>query len=798
MAEIQFADIHPPISLEALARIPETMKQEKRWICWGGDKVPISVRGNQSGQHYGIDVKNPQNWGSYNEAVASIGAESYVARNEEYYHIVGIGFIVGDGWACFDFDGGTNHGGKEDVPESVVHDVLNTLGTYAEISLSGCGYHAFCKTTFVIGRDEPESNHPHRDPEGNPVTNSYEVEFFTRRKFIAITGNIVPGSGACVTDYTDGARFLYEKYIFSDWLKDEAKRKAEREKISKSVTVDMDEARRFFLLNYPEILSYSDSSNFKRGGKGHPLGPGEYSWIGAVKSMQDAGIPEDAIMEWCRRGSNFKSEKDVRRVLNEPLKSGKSCLGSIVQDAKNNGWKADPEKLTGDPKANHEARLQREAEEKRMEEEYRTERREELASALAALGIEYRDDLLITYNWDDSVEKVIDEKSGEILYPSTAAGVGPDQLVPGKTVNAAKETGKAKTIPRLETFGADFFNNNDIEPPPPIISRILYPGLGGLGAPPKMGKSYQVLQLAVCVTTGKKFMGFDIVRPGPVLYLDLQGTKARTKKRLKSMGYDRMPEGLEIAYHARRTDGGIIEQLEEQIQEKHFVLIIIDMLQQIKGAQRKTEDAYQADNRILEPIHDLALRHNISILVVFHTRKGNKLILSDDPFEEILGSTGQFGSMDCAWMITGKRVEEKKRFSVICRDNDEGQMDFEAEFKNHTWNVIGTVEECEEKRAKDAYERDPVVYTIRELAADDSGWSGSMSDLMREVAEKTEQYPAPSPEKMRNIVDGMRYRLSCEGIVIQYPSQKGGGKGRKYLIYRKRPEQESYWIPGKR
>ena len=219
---------------------------------------------------------------------------------------------------------------------------------------------------------------------------------------------------------------------------------------------------------------------------------------------------------------------------------------------------------------------------------------------------------------------------------------------------------KGSSVPDLITYDADYFNNNDIPEPEPIISMILYPGLGMLGAPAKMGKTYMCLQLSCSVATGRPFMGFDVLRPGPVLYLDLQGTRARTKKRLHDIGYGKAPKGLMVTYEARATDTGLISQLEKWISScsESPSLIIIDMFEQVKGSQRKTEDSYRADNRILEPLHDLALRHNICVLVVMHTRKGNKILPDDDPFNEIIGSVAQFGTADCAWMIIGKRNAE--------------------------------------------------------------------------------------------------------------------------------------------
>lgn len=414
MAET-FNDVYQPITAGELSRIPEEMKQEPRWICWGSNKVPVSVAAGKNGNHFGIDITKSDNWGTFEQATAAIGSPAYVKYADEYFHIAGIGFVTGDGWFCADLDGGAGHN-KEDVPESAIMDAVNAMQTYAEKSLSGCGYHVFGKCDFST--TNAESNKPHRNQDGEPVPESYEIEFFTRRKFIAITGRIVPGSSANATDCNAAARSFYEKYILTDLERDAAKRTVERTKTMCSVPIDRDDANTMFLLNYPEILAASDSSNFRRGGPGVKLAAGEYSWIAAVKAMQEIGVPEYDIIEWCRRGSNFKSEKDVQKVLDKPGKPGAATVAGIIADAKAHGWRPDPDKLTGEAKHNHDQKVYEEEQLRK----FRKAHREEHAAQLAALGIDCAGDPY-RYTWkmdfDGSIDEVTEIATGEIVYRKT-------------------------------------------------------------------------------------------------------------------------------------------------------------------------------------------------------------------------------------------------------------------------------------------------------------------------------------------------------------------------------------------
>lgn len=496
----------------------------------------------------------------------------------------------------------------------------------------------------------------------------------------------------------------------------------------------------FAALNVYDLLSYIPASCDYR------------TWYKVGMAIKAAGLPFEIWDDWSRPAPELYPGTENMRRKWLSFKGGRITFGTLVYLATENGWHADPEKLTGKYKEAHDAAGDR------------------------------------VIGWDDVIS---DDKE--------QAAPDKDQPIPGKTVitteGATDPPKKGNSIPDLITYDADYFNNTDIPEPEPIIDQILFPGLGMLGAPAKMGKTYMVLQLGCCVVTGQPFMGFNVLRSGPVLYLDLQGALARTKKRLRDIGYQKMPTGLSLTYEARATDSGLIAQLERWITTRTQppVLIIIDMLQQVKGSQRRTEDSYTADNRILEPLHDLALKYNLSILCVMHTRKGNKILPDDDPFNEIIGSIAQFGSADCAWMIIGRRTDDRKRFSVICRDNDSGQMDFEATFRNYKWKIEGTVEDRQEEREVYQYNHNPIVFTIRKLVEESpAGWIGNMSDLMKEVSAKTSEYPASTPEGMRKCIDNIQYRLSCEDIIIKCLNPNGGKRGRRYKIYQKEPEQQHF------
>lgn len=66
----EFNDIYSPITREELQQIPEAMKAEPRWICWGSEKMPASVVRANNGRHFGSNVTGQKNCGTFTDAKA--------------------------------------------------------------------------------------------------------------------------------------------------------------------------------------------------------------------------------------------------------------------------------------------------------------------------------------------------------------------------------------------------------------------------------------------------------------------------------------------------------------------------------------------------------------------------------------------------------------------------------------------------------------------------------------------------------------------------------------------------------
>lgn len=129
---------------------------------------------------------------------------------------------------------------------------------------------------------------------------------------------------------------------------------------------------------------------------------------------------------------------------------------------------------------------------------------------------------------------------------------------------------------------ADFYESVG-EPPAMIAAGVLAPNTVLLvSAKPKSGKTFLMLQMADDISSGTPLFGkWEVEKPGPVVYLAMEGSKFQFRERIEKRGmHFRNPEVY--IYHARKnlsTFEGVqwLVTLIEPIQPS---LVIIDTARQ--------------------------------------------------------------------------------------------------------------------------------------------------------------------------------------------------------------------------
>jgi hypothetical protein len=192
--------------------------------------------------------------------------------------------------------------------------------------------------------------------------------------------------------------------------------------------------------------------------------------------------------------------------------------------------------------------------------------------------------------------------------------------------------------------------------------------LGFIASPPKKGKTWIGLSLALSVATGKLFMAnFAIPKPRKVLYLALEGNRSALRTRIGSLcrglSVDPDPaagalDNLIFSYRPRSlnlADPAWAEALTAEVAENDVELVIVDVLR--NAARIKEQDASEfADLRqLLEPT--LALS---SVALLHHFIKLSEISKERTPAERMSGSGAMYGALDIGMFITGSEQNGRK------------------------------------------------------------------------------------------------------------------------------------------
>lgn len=335
----------------------------------------------------------------------------------------------------------------------------------------------------------------------------------------------------------------------------------------------------------------------------------------------------------------------------------------------------------------------------------------------------------------------------------------------------------------LAAYKSTELDRKELAPPPFIVEKLLPAGLCIFAAPRKTGKSWACLQLCHCVATGEPFLGFTTNR-GSCLYLDLEGRDYRIKGRFDAMAYDKS-ENIYIAHDAETTDNGLIAQLEQwRDSVPNASLIIIDVVQKVKGRANRGENAYETDYRLYGPLQKFAMEHGLALVAITHIGK-QKLPLNNE-YDAVIGSTGSTGTADTIWVLN-KDKEDEFRLSAIGRDIEEVRLQLKLGKNPVQWENLGDCEALEEQRALASYRNNPIVKTIRNAVKDGGVFEGTASEILLRVAHETKEYPCDSGKEGRARVFSNQLKalapllLKNDGIVY-IPPTYGNARGRRHVF----------------
>lgn len=301
---------------------------------------------------------------------------------------------------------------------------------------------------------------------------------------------------------------------------------------------------------------------------------------------------------------------------------------------------------------------------------------------------------------------------------------------------SVKKGKKRKEFRKLKT--AEALLQKDI--PDPIVYigvdsevPLLAEGTCILSAKPKLGKSWLVLAMCLALSNGKDFLGYK-TRKCSTLYLDLETNESLQKKRvIKALSGETVPKNFYIDTETDAVDKGFVEQIENYMQQDPEIgLVVVDVFQIIRSpAKGIKETEYEHAYRDITPLNELAQKYHIAIILVCHDRKA---VDADDPFANILGSTGLQGAATQMMVMFKSKKTDPIHISVKGKTID-GLPELNVKLENAEWSVVENwnAKDLEQSEQMEEYKKSAIRAGVVKLIEKYSKWNGRCSELIKDA-----------------------------------------------------------------
>lgn len=217
-----------------------------------------------------------------------------------------------------------------------------------------------------------------------------------------------------------------------------------------------------------------------------------------------------------------------------------------------------------------------------------------------------------------------------------------------------------------------------------FVEGIIIEGFGIVAGPPKLGKSWFTLGIALAVAAGGYALGKIQCQQRPVLLLSLEDSQRRLQDRISAIWDDAIPpHKLHLLTHV--GPNLLIPTISAWLINHPNGLVILDTLGRARPQRKRGDDPYIADYQAgvaLKTIVDTF--PGSALLGVHHTRKAS----SDDFVDDLSGTLGLAGSADYILVLRRPRNSNDATLQTTGRDAPEGEYALTVHAGN--WTLVGT------------------------------------------------------------------------------------------------------------
>ncbi|OBH20801.1 AAA family ATPase [Mycolicibacter sinensis] len=229
-----------------------------------------------------------------------------------------------------------------------------------------------------------------------------------------------------------------------------------------------------------------------------------------------------------------------------------------------------------------------------------------------------------------------------------------------------------------------------------FVHGLVQEGFGIVAGPPKLGKSWWVLNLALAVAAGGRAFGKIPVAQRHVLLLALEDSPRRLQSRIRAVWGDGLPPYL-LHIMTAVQPGQLIPTVTAWLEGNRGGLIVLDTLGRARPQRRRGDDPYIADYQAGVALKNVVDQFPGSALLgVHHTRKAS----SDDFVDDLSGTLGLAGSADYVLVLRRARGSSEATLQVTGRDAPEGEYAFTTTEGAWTLSGAGLAEAAAEAKTR--------------------------------------------------------------------------------------------------
>lgn len=246
-----------------------------------------------------------------------------------------------------------------------------------------------------------------------------------------------------------------------------------------------------------------------------------------------------------------------------------------------------------------------------------------------------------------------------------------------------------ENYPPVEIRDGAWLDRQQFPPIRWVVEGLIAEGLTVLVGPPKLGKSWFALALALAVASGGRVLGcLAVGKPRPVLYLALEDGYRRLQSRARHLLGEGEPIPGRFECAIKGPPRELLESMTTWLDENRDdePLVIVDTLAKIRPAERAGESAYTADYRFVGGLKNLVDDvAGAAMVLVHHTNKRGAG--EGDFLEAVSGTNGIAGAADCTIVLARPRKDQAATISVTGRDVPEGE--YAATCSEGVWTLDG-------------------------------------------------------------------------------------------------------------